>query len=386
MQTLKFLISPVVLLLLITGCDNAVTPESAPEPAAEPMVTTTPLPVYNFPSETLLGLWIETAQACYAEAELSYLEFDAKTQEFLDAPSQTRLRQLQSAWATAHQHYAACRIFQQPTTGDSEGLALFRNQLDSWPIMGGFLDAVPEYPDTGLINDGVIALSVATLIEQHQLTDSTEVTLGFHALEFLLWGADAKRSYTDFMPYASEMSPMGFDTNRENRRRLVLTDLVALLLQQTEQLQARWLPSGTLAEMQALTPQKQTRFMLQSLSGFLTQLRGSYFNENHQGDLFLIEESPFSHTTRDDLLASLVNFNLMQAALVSLLETQEVGNPSDITALQQAAHWLLTTVDTLPPLQEDTAADWYAVAADVNTQALAAIRAIAALNKAIGLP
>ena len=386
----RFFDSALLILLLIgiVGCDQKTTTTESSAPTPAPIESAASLPVFSFPSAILFDSWVSSAQNCYAEARLTYLEFDAKTEEFLDAPSQIRLRQLQDAWSTAHQHYAACRIFQQPIASDRQTLEFVRNQLDAWPIMGGFLDAVPLYPDTGLINDGAIVMSIDTLVEQHQLTDPTEVTLGFHAMEFLLWGEDLSRSYTDFLPYAPEPSVDGFDTNRENRRRQAFSDILALILSQTGLLQERWLDSGRIwhTEIGSLSPERQAQFMLDSYIEFLNDFRGRYFNLNSNGDLFLIEENPFSHTTHDDLLASLQSFQTMKTALVQIMNDAGIVAPDAIATLEQSVQQIVAQTDQLPRLSADTAQDWSAIAPAINGHAIAAVQALTHIGSSIGLP
>lgn len=391
MLTLRRFFDPALLILLlfgIVGCDQKapVTESSTATPA--PVVSAPPSPTFSFPSAQLFDVWVASAQKCYSEAQLTYLEFDAKAQEFLGTPSQLRLRQLQDAWSTAHHHYAACRIFQQPIASDRQTLLIMRNQLDAWPIMGGFLDAVPQYPDTGLINHGTIEMSIGTLIDQHQLTDPTEVTLGFHALEFLLWGEDLSRSFTDYLPFAPEPSEAGFDSNRENRRRQAFSDILALVLNQTGQLQARWLESGSVwrTEVGILPEVGQAQFLLASYSGFLQDFRSRYFNLNSSGDLFLLEENPFSHTTRDDLLASLHRFQTMKTALVQVMEDAGIAETEAIAALERSVEAIVSITDKLPRLSSDTAQDWFAVAPAINDHANKGIQALSDITTSIGLP
>lgn len=57
---------------------------------------------------------------------------------------------------------------------------------DSWPLYPGYLDSLPEWPQSGLINDTSIDLTAAALRRQHRTTDPHEVSLGFSALHTVL--------------------------------------------------------------------------------------------------------------------------------------------------------------------------------------------------------
>jgi hypothetical protein len=59
--------------------------------------------------------------------------------------------------------------------------------LDQHPIISGYLDAVPNYPTSGLIFTEQ-TLSTEYINNEHQFSDTAYVAIGFHALEFMLTG------------------------------------------------------------------------------------------------------------------------------------------------------------------------------------------------------
>jgi len=121
--------------------------------------------------------------------EISTLE--KTTTEFLAQPDeQTRLA-LQTSWRRAHLAYASAQ-FGFLTLDDNLRQLIFR--IDAWPIQPGFIDDLPLYPASGIINDETLLLSADVLIGQHGITDEEEVALGFHSLEYLIFA----RPLTDF--------------------------------------------------------------------------------------------------------------------------------------------------------------------------------------------
>lgn len=105
----------------------------------------------------------------------------AATDRFLDIPGEDSMETLQTAWRNTHRQYAALFLF-RPATGDAT--------IDQWPIEPGFLDAVPGHPESGIVSDASIPISLLSLREQHGFTDPTEASLGFHPLEFLIFARD----------------------------------------------------------------------------------------------------------------------------------------------------------------------------------------------------
>lgn len=72
-------------------------------------------------------------------------------------------------------------------------------RLDSWPLYPGYLDSLPQWPDSGLINDPYLNMDRQTLRTQNGATDRAEASLGFAALFVVLNGTeDAPRALEAF--------------------------------------------------------------------------------------------------------------------------------------------------------------------------------------------
>ena len=56
------------------------------------------------------------------------------------------------------------------------------NRMDTWPLYPGYLDALPEWPESGLISDPYLEMTRKSLRVQHGATDASEASLGFAAL------------------------------------------------------------------------------------------------------------------------------------------------------------------------------------------------------------
>jgi putative iron-regulated protein len=76
--------------------------------------------------------------------------------------------------------------------------------INAWPVNEAYIDSVQGDPSAGLINAADVPITRATLIERNARDDEADVTTGFHAIEFLLWGQDTSangpgnRSARDF--------------------------------------------------------------------------------------------------------------------------------------------------------------------------------------------
>ena len=64
------------------------------------------------------------------------------------------------------------------------------NRMDTWPLYPGYLDALPEWPESGLISDPYLEMTRKSLRTQHGATDASEASLGFAALFVALNGTE----------------------------------------------------------------------------------------------------------------------------------------------------------------------------------------------------
>lgn len=103
------------------------------------------------------------------------------TEFFLRSPTIESRRVWQSAWISAHDNFLGARILYSPDN--------FR-RIDAWPMETGFLDSLPDYPGSGIVSDGTLEITASSLQEQHQITDASEVALGFHVLEYYAFERD----------------------------------------------------------------------------------------------------------------------------------------------------------------------------------------------------
>ena len=134
------------------------------------------------------------------------------TENFLADPVEEQFHLMKDHWHEAHNTFLAASF---PLFTDQDQ-NIFK--IDAWPIQGGFLDYLPEYPHSGIISDLTLSITETSIRNQHGITDAQEVSLGFHALEFLIFS----RAPVDFIASGDGIT---------ERRRLALA-LIARLLKQ----------------------------------------------------------------------------------------------------------------------------------------------------------
>ncbi|MBN9430510.1 MAG: iron-regulated protein [Burkholderiales bacterium] len=177
--------------------------------------------------------------ANYEDALNGALALQQTIAAFVAAPSADGLAAARKAWLEAREFYGqseAFRFYGGPIDDDKGP----ESRLNAWPLDESFIDGVKDQPQAGLINDRKIALTKKTLASYNERGGEENISTGWHAIEFLLWGQDfndagpGQRSFEDFVD--------GKAPNADRRRRY-LSVVTELLIDDLRFLVRAWAPS-----------------------------------------------------------------------------------------------------------------------------------------------
>jgi len=151
------------------------------------------------------------------------------TRNFVEQPGKETLAKARAHWLELHELLTNLEVYFLPLWRDEEVL-LMRFRIEAWPLEPGFIDSLPDYPHSGIVNDLTLSLTESTLRTQHGATSDSELSTGMHTLAYFLWA----RTVADFQPQvqADDVEPsMDISTEQlsNNRRRLMLLLMVDLL-------------------------------------------------------------------------------------------------------------------------------------------------------------
>ena len=156
----------------------------------------------------VLDTYADIAAATYGDSLTTAVELQAAIDAFLTAPSADTQKIAQEAWRAARVPYMQSEAFRfgNPIVDDWEG------RVNAWPLDEGLIDYVDasyggatdqnEYAALNVIGSPTFVLSgaeidastitAALLTDTLQEADEVEsnVAIGYHAIEFLLWGQD----------------------------------------------------------------------------------------------------------------------------------------------------------------------------------------------------
>jgi putative iron-regulated protein len=230
----------------------------------------------------------------------------------LAEPSAATLEAARQAWVASRPAYLeteVSRFYDGPIDDPDTGR---EGAINAWPLDEAYVDYVrggdgaPMH--VGIVNDPAILATIDAdgLAMRNQDGSEENVSTGYHAIEFLLWGQDLRtdgagdRAATDYL--------VGAAMNVE-RRRAYLSAAIELLIDDLEHTRDAWAPgvpdnyrASFVAEASA-SPREVLRRILVgmgSLSG--AELSGERMNVAYMTKEQEDEHSCFSDTTTQDQL------------------------------------------------------------------------------------
>jgi putative iron-regulated protein len=146
----------------------------------------------------VLATYAELAYRAYAEAYADALRLQAAVNELVENPADDAdesLNRVRQAWLDSRPSYGrteAFRFYEGPIDFGKrpDGTQGPEPLINSWPLNEAYIDYVRDNPGAGIINDPGVPITRATLVERNARDDEADVTTGYHAIEFLLWGQD----------------------------------------------------------------------------------------------------------------------------------------------------------------------------------------------------
>jgi putative iron-regulated protein len=309
--------------LLLAGCsDNAAEPQIV-ETAAEAAPSAFELlnPELSASAKEIALEYVQQIDTDFKQAGIEIEKFQSSIATLTDQTNIENLNLSKQAWLNAHSAYELTTLHRYYATqlmGEQDSLVLMQlqYQINHWPIVPGYIDYVDGYPDSGIVHDINVNLDADSLREQHGSFDVSEVTLGFHAIEFLLWGYDADsvaRPATDF-DAVLELTPKEIESGytleqlSNNRRRLFLTVVADTLVNDFLALQSLWLaeePSIS-QRIESISGTELIVILADSMSAMLTQelLQRSLYPMLN-GDFVESVQSPYSRSTQNAVSSQL---------------------------------------------------------------------------------
>ena len=307
---LRFIILGFTALYLIScSSDKTVSPKS------EPLDLTQIVQTYS-----------EIVYASYLDSHNAATEMSDSINKFLDSPSEQGLSAAKESWISARLPYLQTEVyrFYGGPIDDEDGP---EGLLNAWPMDESYVDYVKEVPESGIINDAKSypEITKELLIGLNEKDGEENISCGYHAIEFLLWGQDFQvdgpgdRPHTDYTTAANA-----------DRRKAFLKITVALLLENLSSLINEWAPSqenyrSSLVKEDPLAAIQKILSGMTLLSGF--ELAGERLLVAYESRAQEDEHSCFSDTTHNDAIYDIVGIINVWSGSYKALNGTKIEGP-----------------------------------------------------------
>ncbi len=209
--------------------------------------------------------------ANYNDALSDALQLRTALITFTTTPNEENFQKAKNAWLTSRESYGpseAFRFADGPIDFDRDGEEGPEGLLNSWPLDENFIDYVKGANTAGIINNVTEFPEITLEVLEAKNGDGGDanVSTGYHAIEFLLWGQDntsaleklaGQRPFTDFVE--------GGTSENQTRRSTYILVCANLIIENLESLIAQWEEGGSY----------RTEFNTLSDNNLLTNLFGS---------------------------------------------------------------------------------------------------------------
>lgn len=286
---------PVLAMLGLLSCEPSSEPEAVEAVGiGAPFISVAIPPDPNPQTSLLIGelvqIYLKQIGSDFTAVAENLDLLQQRIASFLDTPNLDTLSLARSSWLDAYSSYELTSLnqyFAMSLLAPDERVQFIEHQyfLNQWPILPGYIDSVVGYPQSGIVNDLTVALDIGSLRQQHGMLELSEAALGFHVIEFLLWGSNINqeepRSPSDYLEIAvlserQASNGLSVEQLASNRRREYLHEATQALMDEFVAMQSLWAQSSVLASLgnELSPPARGTdylQFFFNSAASMLTE-------------------------------------------------------------------------------------------------------------------
>ena len=268
-------------------------------------------PSENTLMEDAVGTYARGVHSAYSVSLASARTMDDAISAFLDSPSPATLAGAKRAWLTAREDYGpteAFRFYGGPIDDEETGT---EGLINAWPLDEAYIDYVVGNPTAGIVNnpDEYPDIDAELLLSLNEQGGEANISTGWHAIEFLLWGQDLSTDGPGVRPVEDYTS----NANAE-RRATYLTTASSLLIEHLEGLESAWAPKADnyRATFEALEPVDAMGKIFTGIGTLsVGELAGERMNVAYTQRSQEDEHSCFSDNTTRDIIGNALGIQMI---------------------------------------------------------------------------
>jgi putative iron-regulated protein len=254
--------------------------------------------------QEVVANYADAVHGSYEASLASATTMDGAIDAFLADPTGETLDAAKDAWLTARDDYGpteAFRFYGGPIDNEETGV---EGLINAWPLDEAYIDYVDGAPDAGVVNmvEEYPTIDADLLVSLNEEGGEANISTGWHAIEFLLWGQDLSADGAGIRPVEDYTTGANAD-----RRAAYLATASDLLLTHLGQMVDAWAPDqeNYRAEFLAL-PADEALGMIMTGIGELGrgELAGERMTVAYEARSQEDEHSCFSDNTTQDIIGN----------------------------------------------------------------------------------
>ena len=262
-------------------------------------LTSTDPEAFKYDATPQIDAYIDLVRDSYAKSAAGTGALKDAVDVLITDPTDAKLAAARKAWVNARPAYLvteAFRFYDGPIE-DVEG------RINAWPMNEAAIDYVEGDAMAGIVNASTDPLTIDMIVKANQASDEADVTTGWHAIEFLLWGQDLSAEGPGNRPVSDFVA----GTPANDRRRTYLGLVAEQLDRDISGLRDEWMDvAGYAARFKALEPREAIGRMMNGIAilagfEFMSERLAVALDSGDQED----EHSCFSDTTHQDFVYDL---------------------------------------------------------------------------------
>ncbi len=190
--------------------------------------------------------YAQIAYQSYADSLEMAEALDAALVALVADPSNATQDAAKAAWLAAREPYLQTevyRFYDGPIDNPTDGP---ETALNAWPMDEAHVDYTEDDPSAGIINNPELPIDEATVRGANEAGGEENIALGFHPIEFLLWGQDNTEPSEEMpgqRPFTDYVSGEAGTAANQDRRGAYLVLLGGLLVDDLQRLVDAWDPN-----------------------------------------------------------------------------------------------------------------------------------------------
>ena len=253
---------------------------------------------------SVVNNYAEGAYASYSRSLASAQNMNAAIDNFLAEPSQHRLDAAKRAWLLARDDYGVTeiyRFYEGPIDNEENGP---EGLINAWPMDESYVDYVEGDSSAGVVNmpGEYPTIDADLLVSLNEEGGEENISTGWHAIEFLLWGQDMNPDGPGYRPVSDYTTAENAD-----RRATYLAVSTDLLISHLQDMVDAWAPGKSNYRAQFVSKDSDAA-ITDIITGIGEMSRGELAGERmtvaYEARSQEDEHSCFSDNTISDIVAN----------------------------------------------------------------------------------